>query len=156
MVLELWTGTQAVDSAAIVDHSRMRLYPPQGDGSLALRASIAVVILRGAILPASAEDAKRVLFAHSFGLHFSPFSSFAAEMRRDLVRGASGPLDIYEVSLETARFAGPDAATRAEPFVTICSRCSTSGPSISSSRSGDPRRSSFRRTGRTFSPACQR
>lgn len=77
---------------------------------LALLAMLAVLAP-----PASAEQARRVLILHSFGPHFSPFSTFAGEMRARLVRGASEPLDIYEASLETARFSQLDAESG--PFV---------------------------------------
>ncbi len=63
----------------------------------------------------SAEQAKRVLFLHSFGPHFSPFNTFANEMRTRLAQGAVEPLDIYEASLETARFSELEAD--AGPFV---------------------------------------
>lgn len=75
-----------------------------------------VVVALGLVaFPVSAEQAKRVLFLHSFGPHFSPFNTFAGEMRARLVRRASEPLDIYETSLEAARFAQLEAD--AGPFV---------------------------------------
>lgn len=75
---------------------------------------------------AAAEPAKRVLFLHSYGPHFSPFNAFTREMREDLVRRAPRPLDIYETSLETARFAEPEEGSG--PFVQYLRALFEAGP----------------------------
>lgn len=61
-----------------------------------------------------ADEPKRVLLLHSFGQRFSPFNSFSGEFRADLVSRSPEPLDIYEASLETARFAD---GLKDDPFV---------------------------------------
>lgn len=81
---------------------------------LACLLGLGIALIHGAF-PVSAEQAKRVLFLHSFGPHFAPFNTFAGEMRAGLVREASEPLDIYDTSLETARFSQLEADER--PFV---------------------------------------
>ena len=72
------------------------------------------VLLSLAAAESSAEEAQRVLLLQSFGQHFSPFNSFTGQFRAGLASRSPGPLDIYEVSLETARFAD-DA--KDDPFV---------------------------------------
>jgi len=47
---------------------------------------------------------KRVLLLHSFGQEFAPFSEFSAAFRKDLPQQSAGPIDLYEASIETARF----------------------------------------------------
>src|SRR5262249_16241482 len=53
---------------------------------------------------------KRILILNSFGQNFSPFDMFEAQLRTDLVEQSPGPLDIYDVSIETARFTDGDEA----------------------------------------------
>jgi signal transduction histidine kinase len=53
--------------------------------------------------PAAAEP-RRVLLLHSFGRDFAPFSDFAAHFRELLVKQSQEPIDLYEASVETARF----------------------------------------------------
>lgn len=78
-----------------------------------LLAIVVALLLLAA--PAPAGQPKRVLFLHSLGPHFSPFNTFAGEMRARLAREAVEPLDIYEASLETARYSELEAD--AGPFV---------------------------------------
>src|SRR5467141_3134232 len=63
-----------------------------------------IFLLFATLAPASAEP-RRVLFLHSFGPNFSPYNDYVAKLREDLIRQATEPMDIYEVSLATARFA---------------------------------------------------
>jgi signal transduction histidine kinase len=44
-----------------------------------------------------------VLLVHAFGHPYSPWSDFAASFRADLVKRSPEPIDLYEVSLDTAR-----------------------------------------------------
>jgi len=53
-------------------------------------------------------EPRRVLLINSFGREFAPYDAFAGNFRTELVRQSSQPVDIYEVSLESARF-GPDS-----------------------------------------------
>ena len=57
------------------------------------------------LLAADAHSAepKRVLMLHAFGHAYSPWSDFAASFRAEIVRKSPGPIDLYEVSLDTAR-----------------------------------------------------
>ena len=57
------------------------------------------------LLAADAHSAepKRVLMLHAFGHAYSPWSDMAASFRAEIVRRSPGPIDLYEVSLDTAR-----------------------------------------------------
>ena len=79
------------------------------------RLPILVVALLLIVAPAPAGQARRVLFLHSLGPHFSPFNTFAGEMRTRLAREAAEPLDIYEASLEVTRYS--ELQSDAGPFI---------------------------------------
>jgi hypothetical protein len=64
---------------------------------------------------ATAAEPRRVLLLHSFGRNFQPFDAFTAHLRTDLSELSSEPLDLYEVSIETARFS--EAQREEAPFV---------------------------------------
>ena len=64
-------------------------------------------------LPANAAEPKRILLLHSFGRDFSPWNEYARQIRVELRQQVAGPIDIFEVSLATARFAGENLE---EPF----------------------------------------
>lgn len=72
-----------------------------------------IVISFVAISPASAEP-KRVLLLHSFGPQFVPWVFFASEFREELFKQSPDKIDLYEASLEGARFQRPDEQ---RPFV---------------------------------------
>jgi hypothetical protein len=57
------------------------------------------------LLAADAHSAepKRVLMLHAFGHAYSPWSDMAASFRAEIDRRSPGPIDLYEVSLDTAR-----------------------------------------------------
>jgi signal transduction histidine kinase len=57
------------------------------------------------LLTADAHSAKpkRVLMLHAFGHAYSPWSDMAASFRAEIVRRSPEPIDLYEVSLDTAR-----------------------------------------------------
>ena len=64
---------------------------------------------------AATAEPKRVLLLHSFGAAFAPFSVVAGEFREGLIKAFREPIDLYEVSLETARFKeGEDEAPLAD------------------------------------------
>jgi signal transduction histidine kinase len=65
-------------------------------------------------LPANAAEPKRILLLHSFGRDFSPWSEYAKQIRAELYRQVPGPIDIFEASLATARFADGNLE---KPFV---------------------------------------
>ena len=84
---------------------------PTGIGLLA--ALLAAVLLLATLGPAAAEP-KRVLLLHSLGRDFAPFADVSGRFREELIRQSTDPVDYYEISLETARFAG---AEQERPFV---------------------------------------
>jgi PAS domain S-box-containing protein len=67
-----------------------------------------------ATIGTAAADARRVLVLHAFGHPFSPWSDFAASFRAELVKRSPEPIDLYEVSLDTARVRDPQGEA---PFV---------------------------------------
>jgi signal transduction histidine kinase len=56
---------------------------------------------------ASAAEPKRVLLLHSFGPQFVPWVFFAGQFREELFRLSPDKIDLYEASLEGARFQQP-------------------------------------------------
>jgi signal transduction histidine kinase len=79
----------------------------------AVSCAAALVILLAAIGTAAAEP-RRVLVVHAFGHPYSPWSDFAASFRAELVKKSPEPIDLYEVSLDTARVRDPQGEA---PFV---------------------------------------
>ncbi|NOJ40000.1 sensor histidine kinase [Bradyrhizobium australiense] len=72
----------------------------------------AVFLFLVAVDTACAEP-KRVFLLHSFGRDFAPWNEYARSIREELDRQSPGPIDIFEASLATARFAGDEEG----PFV---------------------------------------
>jgi len=65
------------------------------------------LLLLLATIQASAVDARRVLLLHAFGHPYSPWSDMAGSFRAELVKKSPQPIDLYEVSLDTARVQVP-------------------------------------------------
>jgi signal transduction histidine kinase len=63
---------------------------------------------------ASAAEPRRVLIVHAFGHAYSPWSDMAAGFRAELIKATKEPIDLYEVSLDTARAQSQQDET---PFV---------------------------------------
>jgi signal transduction histidine kinase len=55
-----------------------------------------------------------VLLVHAFGHAYSPWSDMAGSFRAELIKRSKEPIDLYEVSLDTARVQTPEDET---PFV---------------------------------------
>jgi signal transduction histidine kinase len=68
---------------------------------------ILIALIFGAVTPAAAEP-KRVLLLHSFGPQFVPWAFMAAEFREQLFKQLPNQIDLYEASLEGARFEQPE------------------------------------------------
>ena len=73
----------------------------------ARKALICAALLLLATIQASAADARRVLLLHAFGHPYSPWSDMAGSFRAELVKKSPEPIDLYEVSLDTARVQDP-------------------------------------------------
>jgi signal transduction histidine kinase len=56
----------------------------------------------------AAAEPKRVLLLHSFGPQFVPWVFFAGQFREELFKQSTDKIDLYEASLEGARFQQPD------------------------------------------------
>ena len=67
---------------------------------------ISSVLLLCATVSAAASEPKRVLILDSFGRDFAPWNEYATDIRAELLRQSPEPIDIYEASLASARFAG--------------------------------------------------
>lgn len=66
-----------------------------------------VGLLVAAITGISAAEPWRVLLVHAFGHAYSPWSDMAGRFREELTKMSKEPIDIYEVSLDTARVQNP-------------------------------------------------
>src|SRR5262245_32367018 len=66
-----------------------------------------LVILIGATIVASAADQRRVLLMHAFGHAYSPWSDMAGSFRAELIKNSPEPINLFEVSLDTARVQDP-------------------------------------------------
>src|SRR5512133_1914982 len=75
---------------------------------------LALVMLIVAAASAAAAEPKRVLLLHSFGPQFVPWVFFAGQFREELFKQSPDKIDLYEASLEGARFQQPDEQ---RPFV---------------------------------------
>jgi len=75
----------------------------------------ALALLIGPRISFAAEaKARRVLILHAFGHAYSPWSDMAASFRAELIKRSPKPIDLYEVSLDTARVQTPEDDT---PFI---------------------------------------
>jgi hypothetical protein len=70
----------------------------------------------------AAAEPRRVLMLHAFGHAYSPWSDMAASFRAELVKRSPEPIDLYEVSLDTARVQNPkDEAPFVEYILAVLS-----------------------------------
>jgi signal transduction histidine kinase len=74
---------------------------------------LSTVVLLFAMTGAAFSEPKRILLLHSFGRDFAPWNEYARTIREELVRQSPEPVDIFEASLATARFADDEEG----PFV---------------------------------------
>src|SRR6266478_966127 len=70
-------------------------------------------ILLLAMTGAAFSEPKRVMLLHSFGRDFAPWNEYARTIREELTLQSKEPVDIFEASLATARFAEDEEG----PFV---------------------------------------
>jgi signal transduction histidine kinase len=80
---------------------------------MVFRVLLSTVVLLFAMTGAAFSEPKRVLLLHSFGRDFAPWNEYARTIREELVRQSPEPVDIFEASLATARFADDEEG----PFV---------------------------------------
>ena len=73
-----------------------------------------LAFLMVAVIAADAAEPRRVLLLHAFGHAYSPWSDMAGSFRAELIRKSPEPIDLYEVSLDTARAHEPQGE---KPFV---------------------------------------
>src|ERR1700757_5401383 len=72
-----------------------------------MRSWLILMVFIFAATSAAAEP-KRVLLLHSFGPQFAPWVFFAGQFREELFKQSPDKIDLYEASLEGARFQQPD------------------------------------------------
>ena len=80
-------------------------------------ASVGLLVLTLAALSASAASPKRVLILDPFGRNVAPFTTAVSSFRTTLARELGEPVDIYELPLELARFAGPEGESQLVTFL---------------------------------------
>ena len=84
---------------------------------MVLRWILAIAVLACPCAAASAQGLpKRVLILDSFGRDVAPFNAGVATFRTALAREMGEPVDLYEASLDAARFAEPE---KEEPLVSF-------------------------------------
>ena len=66
-----------------------------------------LVVLFVFAVEAHAAEPRRVLMLHAFGHAYSPWSDMAASFRAEIIRRSPEPIELYEVSLDTARVQDP-------------------------------------------------
>ena len=69
-----------------------------------IRCLLTLIALAFAVVSHAATEPKRVLLLHSFGPQFVPWVFFAGHFREELFKQLPGQIDLYEASLEGARF----------------------------------------------------
>jgi signal transduction histidine kinase len=69
------------------------------------RILLSAIVLLFAMTGEARSEPKRVLLLHSFGPGFAPWSEHARVVREELRRQSKEPVDIFEASLATARYA---------------------------------------------------
>ncbi|MCK1366456.1 ATP-binding protein [Bradyrhizobium sp. 62] len=72
------------------------------------RTLFSSIVLLLAMTGAAFSQPKRVLIVHSIGREFSPWDDYARNIREELRLQSKDPIDIFEVSLSTARFPDGD------------------------------------------------
>jgi len=72
------------------------------------RGWLILIMLIFSTISAAAAQPKRVLLLHSFGPQFVPWGFFAGHFREELFKQSPDKIDLYEASLEGARFQQPD------------------------------------------------
>ena len=111
--------------------------------------AVGIVLLLYATVSAAASEPKRVLILDLFGRDFAPWNEYATDTRAELLRQSPEPIDLYEASLATARFAGDNKRARSliifAPFSLVTS-------SIWSSLSARPPRDLSNVIGASSSP----
>src|SRR5271154_4219046 len=94
------------NDAGITLMRRTRLFvSANGEWTCAAAACAAFLLL--ATIQASAAEPRGVLLLHAFGHPYSPWSDMAGSFRAELVKKSPQPIDLYEVSLDTARVQSP-------------------------------------------------
>jgi signal transduction histidine kinase len=73
-----------------------------------VRILVSALVLLFAMAGGAFSEPRRVLLLHSFGPEFAPWNELARVLREDLRRQSKEPLDIFEASLATARYAGDE------------------------------------------------
>ena len=70
-------------------------------------ASAGVAVFLVVMLGAATAEPRRVLLLHAFGHPYSPWSDMAGSFRVELIKQSPEPINLYEVSLDTARVQDP-------------------------------------------------
>ena len=68
-----------------------------------VRAALACAAVLLWTMTSWSAEPRRVLIVHAFGHAYSPWSDMAGSFRNELIKNSKEPIDLYEVSLDTAR-----------------------------------------------------
>src|SRR5262245_2694554 len=79
---------------------------------IAIRFGITAVICFLTLVDPAAAEPKRLIFLHSYGQNFKPWSEYAKALRQELDSRSPWPLDIQDFSLLTARSFDGNAETK--------------------------------------------
>src|SRR6516225_259867 len=66
---------------------------------------VGIILLLFAVINPAVAEPRRVLLLHSFGPQFVPWTYFSGQFREALIKQSPNAIDLYEASLESARFA---------------------------------------------------
>jgi signal transduction histidine kinase len=69
------------------------------------RVCVATAVLIAVLATNAAAEPRRVLLLSSFGPQFGPWNFYAARFREEIVKQSRDEIDLYEVALQSARFA---------------------------------------------------
>ena len=98
-------GNEAGKAGRTLSDCRSRMKTAVGFG-------VAAVVCFLALVDAAAADPKRLIFLHSYGQNFKPWSDYAKALRQELDGRSPWPLDIQDFSLVTARSFDESAETK--------------------------------------------
>src|SRR5215831_5534343 len=80
-------------------------------------AALGLLVVAVVTCCAGAPAPRRVLILDSFGRDIAPFNAAVSSFRTTLARELGDPVDIYEASLDAARFSNPEKETPFLEFV---------------------------------------
>src|ERR1700747_388262 len=100
------------------------------------RGWLFLIMLIFSTISAAAAQTQRVLLLHSFGPQFVPWVFFAGQFREELYKQSPDKIDLYEASLEGARFQQPDEQRPIVEYLAAPVRIEATRPDCDDRRAG--------------------